>query len=263
MKTLIAVLSALLIIGVAYADIHSDAEELLAKEQAPKAPEPFLCPVSKISDNDKCMTCHQMVIEQGKPKFGLKEILLESSYEAKPFALEIMQEGDAIVGYYVLSGISPSVVEKINRYLLENLEIKKLIIEIHSPGGSVMDAWRIIGLIEEMKARGIEIETRCNGVAASAGAILLVAGDKRLVSPHAEIMIHKVWQFSMFDIADPDSAEDKAEVLKHFQRNINEWFASRTKISVKELNSNTFHKMWWLTGLEAVELGVATGLIGE
>eukprot|EP00918_Siedleckia_nematoides_P041919 GHVU01091308.1.p1 GENE.GHVU01091308.1~~GHVU01091308.1.p1 ORF type:complete len:277 (-),score=9.40 GHVU01091308.1:2722-3552(-) len=248
----------------AYAE-HSSYVGEVEEEVAPAPPEAFRCPVSQLSDNSTCMSCHKMILEDGKPKFGLKEILIEAAYEEKPFNLNIVSSDGKLAGYYLLSDIRPQILDQIKRYMFEHPELKKLIIEIHSPGGSVMDAWRIVGIIKEMQSRGIVVETRCYGMAASAGSILLIAGDigHRFVNPHAEIMIHKVWTFSMFSVADPDSSEDKTDMLKHFQKNINEFFASRTKITISELDSKTFHKMWWLQGSEAVELGVADGLIGE
>ena len=250
----------LVCLGLARAGMMEDAEDV---EEVQSPPAVFLCPVSKLSDNGKCMECHQMVLDNGKPKFGLKEVMFDAIYAEKPYQLNIYEENGFVRAHYVLTSITPDMIDEIRVYLLAHPEITKLIVEIHSPGGSVMDAWRIVGLLDNIKQSGVHVETRCNGLAASAGAILLVAGDTRLVSPTAEIMIHKVWQFSMFDIADPDSAEDKADVLKHFQQNINEFIASRTNITVEELNQNTFHKMWWMTGKEAVELGVAQGFISK
>jgi ATP-dependent Clp protease protease subunit len=195
----------------------------------------------------------------------LKEIPLDAAYNDKPYNLDIIKDGNTIAGYYVLTDIRPSVVDEIRRYYYYHPELNKLIIEIHSPGGSVMDAWRIIGLLEEMRSREIVIQTVCNGLAASAGTILFIAGDigKRYISPNAEVMVHKVWQFSMFSIADPDSSEDKTDTLKHFQANINSFFAKRTNLTPEILNDRTYKKMWWMTGAEAVKHGIADQLVGE
>ena len=265
-KLLVVAISILFVmVGVSNAIHSSYMGEVEEVEEAPAPPEMYRCPVSQMSDNSKCMDCHKMVLENGKPKFGLKEISLEAAYEEKPFGLNIVYSDGKLAGYYLLSDIRPTMLDQVKRYMFEHPEIGKLIIEVHSPGGSVMGAWRMVGMIEEMRTRGIKIETRCYGLAASAGGILLIAGDigSRFVNPHSHIMIHKVWSFSMFSVADPDSSEDKTDMLKHFQKNINDFFAARTNITVEELNSKTFHKMWWLTGREAVELGVADGMIGE
>jgi ATP-dependent protease ClpP protease subunit len=244
--------------GVSYA-FFDDAEAVVEEQAAP--PAPFECPVSHFSDNSKCMECHQMVMISGEPKFGLKEVLLSAAYSGKPFGLKIQKEKGFVVGYHYLTSIVASGLEEIKRYYYENPELTKLIIDIHSGGGDVMAAWKLVGSIQEMQAHGVTVETRCYGIAASAGGIILIAGNPRMVSPTAEIMLHKVWQFKMFSVDDPDSSEDKTEMLKHFQANINGFFESRTNIDATQFNDKTYKKMWWVTGVEAVELGIADYLI--
>jgi ATP-dependent protease ClpP protease subunit len=259
MKHLCIIVSFLLAIsGVAYAQHGDEAEE---KEKA--QPE-ISCPQTRISDNSKCMDCHVMLIDKGKAKFGLQEIPLESSFSGKPYDLDIVEDGGVLSGYYFLTRIDPSDFRAISHYMYTRPEIKKFIVEIHSPGGNVLNAWRIVGILEEMRSRGIEIETRCYGMALSAGAILLIAGDQgsRFVNAHAEIMLHKIWQFAVFEIADPDSSEDKTNTLKHFQANINAFISERTKITAEEMNDKTFKRNWWISGKEALVHGVADWLIG-
>ena len=263
MKTLSMLLVSVMLIvgGVALAE-PQDGEAVAVMEE--KAPEVW-CPVTRYTDNAKCTYCHTMITENGKPKFGLKEIPIDANYSEKPSSMAVVIENGEMVAYLTVGDINAYQFRDASHYLYTHPEFKKLVVEIHSPGGSVMAAWRIVGIIEEMRAHGIEVETRCYGLAASAGGILLVAGDigKRFVAPHAEVMLHKVWQFSMFDVSDPDSAEDKADVLKHFQANINKFFEERTKLSADTINTKSYHKMWWFTGKEAIEHGVADGLIGQ
>ena len=135
--------------------------------------------------------------------------------------------------------------------------------EMHSPGGSVMDAWLAVGLLDDLRSRGIIVETRTYGISASAGVILMVAGTPgyRYINPHAEVMIHKVWTFSMFDLKDPDTAEDQAATLKHFQDNINSWLVSRSKMTRDMIESFIYKRDYWMTGELAVKLGLADHLI--
>ena len=93
----------------------------------------------------------------------------------------------------------------------------------------------------------------------------MIAGDigSRFVSPHAEIMIHKVWNFSQFEFNDADTAEDKANLLKHLQENINVFFEERTNLTADVINEKSAYKMWWFVGSEAIKHGVADGLIGK
>ena len=62
---------------------------------------------------------------------------------------------------------------------------------INSPGGSVTAALAVYDTMQYIKA---PVSTICVGLAASAAAILLAAGEKgrRLALPNSEIMIHQV-----------------------------------------------------------------------
>jgi ATP-dependent protease ClpP protease subunit len=244
--------------GTASAE-HGDGEVAAEEEKPPDVS----CPATRMSDSKACMDCHQMVIENGKIKFGLKEIPPESSFSSKPYSMEIVQEyvGGPPVGYMVINGTGSAKFRLVADYLAWHPQIKKLIVELHTGGGSIMDAWRSIGIIKEMQSKGLHVEMRVYGLAASAGVFILVAGDTRLVSPNAELMIHKIFTFAMYDIKTPDSSQDQADTLKHFQDNINKFLRDRTNMTEEQLDNKIFKRDWWMTGAEAIELGIATGSI--
>ena len=64
---------------------------------------------------------------------------------------------------------------------------KEITICINSPGGEVVSGLAIYDTIRSLKS---PVRTVCIGTAASMGAILFLAGDKREMLPHTEIMIH-------------------------------------------------------------------------
>ena len=59
---------------------------------------------------------------------------------------------------------------------------------INSPGGSVSAGFAIFDTMQYITA---PVNTVCIGMAASMGAFLLAAGDKRLALPNVEIMVHQ------------------------------------------------------------------------
>lgn len=73
------------------------------------------------------------------------------------------------------------------RYLYHADPEKEVTMYINSPGGSVCDG---LALYDVMAAVSCPIRTVCVGMAASMGALLFAAGDKREMLPHAEVMIH-------------------------------------------------------------------------
>ena len=209
------------------------------------------------------MDCHVLKMQEEKPVFGLQEIPISAGYKL-PYGCSILKSDNGTLSlYYENNSTKASAIRTISEYMYQHPEFKRFIMEMHSGGGSVMDAWRCAGIIEEMRGRGIEIETRTYGMAASAGTILLVSGDigKRFVNPYAEIMLHKLWTFKMFAIDDPDTSEDQADLMKHFQGNINDYILSRTNLDREVLERNMYKKDWWVTGKQCVELGIADGFI--
>lgn len=76
---------------------------------------------------------------------------------------------------------------------LESEDSKKDInLYVNSPGGSVTAAMAILDTMNYIKS---PVSTVCVGIAASAGAVILSAGEKgkRFALPNAEIMIHQPW----------------------------------------------------------------------
>jgi len=67
---------------------------------------------------------------------------------------------------------------------------KDISIYINSPGGSITAG---LAIFDTMQFMGYEINTYCLGLAASMGALLLVAGTKgkRFALPNSRIMIHQ------------------------------------------------------------------------
>lgn len=83
--------------------------------------------------------------------------------------------------------------EKVNalisqlRYLYEQNATAEITLYINSPGGQVTSG---LALYDFMQAMPCPIRTVCIGTAASMGAVLFAAGDKREMFPHSRIMIH-------------------------------------------------------------------------
>ena len=68
--------------------------------------------------------------------------------------------------------------------------MKDIQLYINSPGGSVSAG---LGIYDTMQLVNCDVATICTGMAASMGAVLLVAGEKgmRAALPHSRVMIHQ------------------------------------------------------------------------
>lgn len=245
--TLLTILFVLVLAMVGFAEngIHKDDESVIK-------PEVSVCPKTKMKDS--CMDCHVT------PDMSLKEKKPDANREF-PYqsTMYIKDEGKTAVLF--VTNITSSQVDAFFQYVAWHPEINKCVIEIMSPGGSLFEGWRIIGLMDVWKAKGMIIETRCHGFAASAGFIIFVNGTigHRFASATAELMWHELYTFAMFKVSRPSDTMDEAIVLRHLQDTASTFLADRSKLSAKEWDKKVHKKEFWCNGKQAKEFGLSDG----
>lgn len=140
---------------------------------------------------------------------------------------------------------------------LENQDPNKdIIFYINSPGGSVYDAFAIYDTMQFVKP---DIQTVGIGVQASAAAFLLSSGTKgkRLILPHATVMIHQPSSGTRGKVSDMEI--DLREGLR-LKKLLNEIMAKNTGQSLKKITDD-MEKDYWMSASEAVKYGVADRVI--
>ena len=214
--------------------------------------ESSICPKTKMKDS--CFKCHSI------PDWSLKEKTPEANREI-PCCPEMTVTDNGKTAHLFITEINSSHAATFFEYLSWHPEIAKCVFEIHSPGGSLFEAWRIIGLMEHWKARGMVIETRCYGFAASAGFILFVNGTPghRFAAATSELMWHELYTFAMFKVSRPSDTEDEAIILRHLQNTASTFLAERSKRTVEQWKEMVYKKEFWCNGEEAKEYGLSDG----
>jgi ATP-dependent protease ClpP protease subunit/archaellum component FlaC len=119
---------------------------------------------------------------------------------------------------------------------LESVEV-----EINSPGGSVFEGQRIFSALREMSNRGVQIVTTVNGMAASMGSVILMAGDVRRMTKESRIMIHEASSIAMGDARDMKRA---ADLLDGISRDIANIYADRTGGDPGQIRQLMFAETW-------------------
>ncbi len=197
-----------------------------------------------------CLECHKTPSFKIKYNYPNSNIRIHESATGKK------------LGYYTLRDIYGNGVKDAFKFIEEH-GIKYMIIEVQSPGGSMMEALKIISLIDFYRNKGFIIETRCHGFAASAGFMIFAAGNSghRLVSPTALLMWHEVQLLSRLEISNPSKTADKAFILRFFQDNANVWLSTRCNLSKEEIDKKVYKSEWWLTGREALKYGIADSFL--
>lgn len=150
-----------------------------------------------------------------------------------------------------MDGIIFDILPGLKRALKAN-KSETLHIRIHSPGGSAFEGSAIYNVL---RGDGREITTTAMGMAASAASLVFMAGDHRIVAPGATLMIHDVWSCGIGNAAELRAMADTLDVASDA---IAELYVDRAGGTVAEWRDRMATDTW-LTGDDAVELGLATG----
>ncbi len=135
---------------------------------------------------------------------------------------------------------------------------QEITIYINSPGGEVISGLAVYDFISLMKS---PVRTVCTGTAASMGAILFLAGQKREMLPHTRLMIHDP-SFSGGSISGKKSHEIRHELekLDEVRTALAEIIAEKTGKSIEEIYDVTSEDTFY-SAKEAIEFGLATGIM--
>lgn len=139
--------------------------------------------------------------------------------------------------------VSPSDV----RAALEKETADNIDVEISSPGGNVVAGSEIYSML---RASGKDITVNVTGIAASAASVIATAGNKVLMSPTAQIMIHNA---RLSDGTQTDDTRVVSESLANA-------YALKSKLSRDEINY-LMENETYITAGQAVKYGLADGLM--
>ncbi len=133
---------------------------------------------------------------------------------------------------------------------------KEISFYINSPGGIV---WSGLAIYDTMQYVSSKIMTICVGQAASAGSLLLTAGEKdmRFSLPNSRIMTHQPsggYQGQVTDI------EIQTNEIKKTKQKLNEIYAKHTGKKISEVSS-IMERDKYFSAEEAVEFGLIDKII--
>lgn len=131
---------------------------------------------------------------------------------------------------------------------------ESITIVLNSPGGSVLDGLALYDFLRHLSAKGHFITVKVYGMAASMGGILLQAGDKRIVGPEAEVLIHEVSSGTRGKVS---VQQDSLDFSKRLWDKLAKILAKKSKMTKTQIMRKAHKFDWWLTAKEAVQLGFA------
>lgn len=128
---------------------------------------------------------------------------------------------------------------------------KDISIYINSPGGSVTAG---LGIYDTMQFITSDVATICTGMAASMGAVLLVAGQegKRSALPHSRVMIHQPLGGVQGQASD---IEIEAKEIMKFKKELYTIISNHSHTPFDKV-WNDSDRNYWMTAEEAREYGM-------
>ena len=128
---------------------------------------------------------------------------------------------------------------------------KDISIYLNTPGGSVYAGLGIYDTMQFVKSR---VATICTGMAASMGAVLLVAGEKgmRAALPHSRVMIHQPMGGIQGQASD---IEITAKEILKLKDELYQIISDHSGQTMEKIRQNA-DRDYWMTAVEAQEYGM-------
>ena len=136
---------------------------------------------------------------------------------------------------------------------LKKMEGKRVTVRLNTPGGSVDEG---IAMYNAMKRHPGGVDTVCDGIAASMGSYLMLAGENRTATRNAMVMIHNPFSIA---IGNASELRKEADVLEKYAERMLPDYAAVTGKTVDDLKVLLDAETWYV-GQEIVENGFAQSL---
>lgn len=131
-------------------------------------------------------------------------------------------------------------------------------VRINSPGGYVMEGLAILNAITREAAKGRKVTTHIDGLAASMGSVIAMAGSEIVMADNALMMIHNPWDCACGDARELRRAADQLDRIRDQIVNV---YSKRTGLAAADLIAMLDEETWF-TAPEALDLNFVT-LISE
>ena len=140
---------------------------------------------------------------------------------------------------------------------LDSKDLGEITLYINSPGGEVISGLAVYDYIKIMKS---PVRTVTIGDAASMGAIIFLAGEKREMLPHTRILIHDP-SYGHLDVSGkkPHEIQRGVDSLNKVRETLAEIIAEKTGKDIDEIYGITAEDNYF-TAEEAIDFGLATNI---
>jgi ATP-dependent Clp protease, protease subunit len=167
----------------------------------------------------------------------------------------LLKDRIIIIGDEINDQVANSVIAQLLFLEADNPE-KDISIYINSPGGSTSAGFAIFDTMELIKP---DVSTICIGMAASFGAMLLLAGakGKRYALPNSEIMIHQPLGGARGQATE---IEISARRILKLREHVNGIISDRTGQPIEKIAKDT-DRDYFMSAQEALQYGIIDKII--
>lgn len=167
----------------------------------------------------------------------------------------LLKDRIILIGNEINDAVANSIVAQL-LFLAADDPDKDISLYINSPGGSTSAGFAIFDTMQYIKP---DIRTICTGMAASFGAMLLLAGTKgkRFALPNSEIMIHQPLGGVRGQATE---IEISAKRILKLRDHTNQIISERTGQPVEKVAKDT-DRDYFMSAEEAKEYGIIDGII--
>ncbi|MFS0597514.1 ATP-dependent Clp endopeptidase proteolytic subunit ClpP [Peribacillus frigoritolerans] len=169
----------------------------------------------------------------------------------------LLKDRIIMIGEEITDHLANSVVAQL-LFLAADAPDKEITIFINSPGGSTSAGFAIYDTMQYIKP---DIRTVCTGMAASFGAMLLLAGTKgkRCALPNSEIMLHQPLGGARGQATE---IEISARRILKLKDHINQIISERTGQPIEKVAKDT-DRDYFLGANEAKDYGIIDEIIDQ
>lgn len=150
-----------------------------------------------------------------------------------------------IYDLFDIESTSPNDVYQV----LDSATNEDLEVVINSGGGDVFAGSEIYTILKDYKGK---VTSKIVGIAASAASVIAMAGQKVMISPTAQMMIHNVSSMAAGDYRD---LQHESDVLKNFNKTIANAYILKSGMDQAEL-LDLMDKETWFNAQQAKEKGL-------
>lgn len=139
---------------------------------------------------------------------------------------------------------------------LSTVKQSQINLHLNTPGGDVFAG---IAIYNALRNHSAKVTTYVDGLAASAGSFIAMAGDKIVMEPHSRMMIHEAFGLA---IGNAEDMAKMAERLDASSQNIATIYAERSGKDADFWRAKMKAETWY-TDQEAVDAGLADEVAGR